>query len=95
MIYEAYQAHADALWPLRRFGRAAAPALMDLDYGLAGHPPHRHWAAACEVFNLAEVRHHRPAWNIAEVAVTGEPVAVTEEVVQATPFATLPIQALA
>ena len=89
MIYEAYQAHADAFWPLHRLGRAAVPALIDRTYGLGGHPPHRHWAAACEVFNLAEVTHRRPAWNIPEVTVSGEPVAVSEEVVQATPFATL------
>jgi polyhydroxyalkanoate depolymerase len=89
MLYEAYQTHADVLWPLRRLARAATPALRDPIYGLAGHPPHRHWAAACEVFNLSEVTHRRPAWDVHEVLVGGQAIAVTEEVVDATPFGTL------
>jgi polyhydroxyalkanoate depolymerase len=89
MMYQAYQAHADALWPMRRWGRAAVAALMDRTFGLAGHAHHRQMAAACEVFNLAEVTHRRPDWNIHEVMVGGKPVAVTEELVHTTPFATL------
>ena len=54
MMYDAYQTHADVLWPLRSLARNAAPALMDRTFGMAGHAPHRQLAAACEVFNLAE-----------------------------------------
>src|SRR5436309_2346318 len=61
MIYAAYQAHADALWPLRSLARAAAPALLDAAPGI---PPvlgtRRRLGAAYEVFNLAEVTHCRP-----------------------------------
>jgi poly(3-hydroxybutyrate) depolymerase len=72
--------------------RAAAPALAErhaVMRGLDGPLPHRQWAAACEVFSLAEITHHRPAWNIDTVLVSGESVAVTEEVIKTTPFATL------
>jgi len=89
MMYDAYQTHADVLWPLRSLARHAAPALMDTSYGLAGHAPHRQLAAACAVFNLAEVTHRRPAWGIDSVTVGDEDVAVVEESVQVTPFATL------
>ncbi|HEX6705919.1 MAG TPA: polyhydroxyalkanoate depolymerase [Albitalea sp.] len=86
MIYDAYQAHADILWPLRSVSRAAAPALLEPGFG---RMPQRELAAACQVFNLAEVTHCRPAWGIAEAMVDGVPVAVAEEEVRVTPFGTL------
>jgi len=89
MMYDAYQTHADVMWPLRSLARLAAPALLDTTYGLAGHAPHRQLAAACAVFNLAQVTHRRPAWGIASVKVGDDEVAVVEESVQVTPFATL------
>jgi poly(3-hydroxybutyrate) depolymerase len=90
MMYEAYQTHADVLWPLRRITRAAAPALMDPTLGLGGHAPQRQLAAAWQVFNLAEVTHRRPPWRLDSVRVNGgQTVDVIEEVVQVTPFATL------
>ena len=82
MIYHAYQAHVDAMWPLRKASRAAAPALM-------ASQSQRQFAAACEVFNLGEVTHDRPAWGIDEAIIDGVPVPVVEEEVQVTPFATL------
>jgi len=89
MFYEAYQTHADVLLPWRTIARTAAPALVDRTLGLGGHLPQRHLAAGFEVFSLAEVTHKRPDWGISSVSVGGEAIAVTEEVVQTTPFATL------
>lgn len=82
MLYHAYQAQADTLWPLRLASQAAAPWLM------AGRMPvaQRQWAASCEVFNLTEVTHHRPDWGVHEAA-NGQPV--SEEAVLQTPFAAL------
>jgi poly(3-hydroxybutyrate) depolymerase len=64
-------------------------APMLLDPNLHGGPPLRRLAAACKVLELAEVTHRRPAWNIASVTIGDQEVAVVEEAVHVTPFATL------
>jgi poly(3-hydroxybutyrate) depolymerase len=89
MMYHAYQAHNDWMWPMRSLARAAAPALVDTTLGLGGHAPQRQLAAACEVLRLSEVTHRRPDWGIDSVVISGEPVPVTEQVVARTPFGTL------
>lgn len=89
MMYHAYQAHNDWMWPMRSLARAAAPALVDTTLGLGGHAPQRQLAAACEVLRLSEVTHRRPDWGIDSVVVGGEAVPVTEQVVARTPFGTL------
>jgi poly(3-hydroxybutyrate) depolymerase len=63
--------------------------LLDSSLGLAHQPTGRQAAAACKVIELAEVTHKRPPWRIDEVTVKGESVAVSEEIVTSTPFATL------
>jgi len=85
LLYHAYQAQVDLLWPLRAISRAAVPWLLDPTLGFGGHPPHRQAAAACEVFNLVEVTHRRPDWQVTEAGG----VAVIEDAVRRTPFATL------
>src|SRR4029453_14895678 len=65
VIYEAYQSHADSMWPLRRVTRHVAAAL-DGD-GTGRSLTQRQLAAACEVFNLSEITHRRPAWGIDRV----------------------------
>ena len=89
MIYQAYQAQADLLWPLRTAARLSVPMLQDPTLGIAEHPSMRRAAAACRVLELAEVTHRRPPWRIDEVIVKGEAVPVVEEVVVSTRFATL------
>lgn len=89
LMYQAYQTHADVLWPLRTAARLAVPMLQDPSLGLAGRTPQRELAAACQVMALAEVTHRRPAWGIAQVEVGGEAVEVIEEAAHTTPFATL------
>jgi poly(3-hydroxybutyrate) depolymerase len=88
-MYHAYEAHADLLWPLRTAARLSAPALMQPGFGGSLDLSRRHAAAACRLVELAEVTHRRPPWRIDGVTVAGEEVPVTEEVVLATPFATL------
>jgi polyhydroxyalkanoate depolymerase len=89
MMYQAYQAHADMMWPLQTLARTALPMLQDPSFGWTAWAPNRRLAAACELLGLAQVTHRRPAFGIASVLVDGEPVAVTEEAAQVTPFATL------
>jgi polyhydroxyalkanoate depolymerase len=88
-MYQSYQAQSDLLWPARTWARAAVPLLEDGTFGLGGHLPQRHLAAACEVARLAEVTHQRPDWALPSVLVQGEAVAVVEEVVRREPFCTL------
>jgi poly(3-hydroxybutyrate) depolymerase len=89
MMYQAYQAHADLMWPLRAAARLSAPMLLEPAPGAAAGSARRRIAAACKVFTLAEVTHRRPPWNIASVRVGGQDVGVTEEAALVTPFATL------
>ena len=89
MMYTAYQAHADLMWPLRTLAKYSVPMLQDPTFGLSGQVSTRKMAAACKVLELAEVTHKRPPWRLDQVMVKGEPVPVTEEVVMTTPFATL------
>jgi poly(3-hydroxybutyrate) depolymerase len=87
MLYDAYQTHADLLWPVRALARAATPALTDAR--LRATPAQRHLAASCALIRLAEVTHVRPAWGITQVEVGGRPVEVVEDELARTPFATL------
>jgi poly(3-hydroxybutyrate) depolymerase len=89
MMYQAYQAQSDLMWPLRALAKLSVPMLQDRRFGLSAHASLRQAAAACKVLELAEVTHRRPPWNLPSVLVGGEPVAVTEEIVMTTPFATL------
>ena len=50
MMYHAYQAHSDTLWPLRAWARHAAPMLLDPGLSLATGQASRHAAAACRVY---------------------------------------------
>ena len=89
MIYKAYQAHADALWPSRAVAKAALPGLRRAgELGRAGTRI-RKLAAACEVFALAELTHRRPDFGIDGVRVGGRDIRVREVVAACTPFATL------
>ncbi|RZU02950.1 polyhydroxyalkanoate depolymerase [Rivibacter subsaxonicus] len=90
MMYQAYQAQSDAMWPVRTWARMSVPVLRDPRFdAIAAHAPTRETAAAFEVLQLAEVTHRRPPWHIDSVASKGEEVPVSEEAVLTTPFATL------
>jgi len=91
MMYEAYQAQTDLMWPLRTFTKAALPVLKDETYGWNRWAPNRTMAAALEVFALSEVTHKRRPFAIDHVSVTGAdaPVAVIEEVTHVASFGTL------
>ncbi len=87
MIYNTYQTHDYVLNPMREQALLAAPTFRDL--GAWGWQPLRRFAAACEVFSLARLTHHRPAFGIDRVVCGKREIAVTEEVAHVTPFATL------
>jgi poly(3-hydroxybutyrate) depolymerase len=89
LLYHAYQAQADLLWPLRFITDAALPVLNEARDGPAERPGMRKLLAALEVFALARLTHRRPRFDIAAVTVDGREAGVSEEVAQREPFGTL------
>jgi poly(3-hydroxybutyrate) depolymerase len=89
MLYQAYQTHADLMWPLRSAARLLPPWLPGQGLGALRPAGSRQAEAACRLLTLTEVTHHRPPWRIDSVPVKGGSVPVTEEEVLKTPFATL------
>ena len=88
-MYQAYQAHSDLLQPLRSLASWSAPMLLDAGLNVVTMSTSRMVAAACKVMALSEVKHKRPPWNITSITVKGDSWPVSEEVVTASPFATL------
>jgi poly(3-hydroxybutyrate) depolymerase len=89
MLYQAYQAHRDAVEPLRTLAKSALPTLNLAIAGPTRARGVRELAAACEVFALAALTHKRPDFRMRSVTIGEREVAIEEEVVRATPFATL------
>ena len=89
MMYHAYQAQTDLMHPLRLATQATLPVLSKLSLPTLVRAPATQWAAACEVFRLAQITHTRPDWGIDTVMVRGASLAVHPEVVTRTPFASL------
>ena len=79
MIYQAYQAHSDLLWPLRTVAKTALPALHRARDVPGEDMALRKLAAACEVFVLATLTHERPTFGISAVTVGERQVEVHEE----------------
>jgi poly(3-hydroxybutyrate) depolymerase len=89
MLYQAYQAQADLLWPGRTWAKALAPWLAGLPPDSPTFRMFSRTAAALELFSLAEITHTRPDFGIRSVISGGHEIPVTEEIAHATPFATL------
>jgi poly(3-hydroxybutyrate) depolymerase len=89
MIYQMYQARTDLIEPLRAMARRGSRLLKTITphepYGLSL----RHINAALEVFGYSGTTHERPAFKIDDILVGNNMVAVTDEVVFSTPFASL------
>jgi polyhydroxyalkanoate depolymerase len=89
MLYQAYQAHADIMGPVRKFAGIAARAVGERLNGAARPTVLSNLTAAYELIARAGLTHERPAYGIDVVTVNGEEVAVTEEAAHTTPFGTL------
>ena len=89
MLYHAYEYTHAAMGPMRTMARASSQALRNPYNPLSMSYPARATAAACEMFVNATKRYGKPEFGIEETEVTGEIVAVTEEVVVAKPFCNL------
>src|SRR5215468_5571970 len=89
MLYDAYQAHSDALAPMRLMAEAARGWLAHPWPVVGGHPLVRSLAAGCELLSRAGMSHHPPAFGLRETVIAGRAVAVHEESARLHPFCTL------
>ncbi len=89
MIYQMYQAQADMLDPLRMMARNTSALLKAIlpapPYGIAL----RHINAALDVFGHSGTTHKRPSYDIKDVLIGNTLVAVEDETVASTAFASL------
>lgn len=88
MLYQAYQAHADVMTPVRALAATAASAACYAVPGLANGAL-RNLTAAYELIARAGLTHTRPDYGIRSVTVGQREVEVTEEAAHVTPFGTL------
>jgi polyhydroxyalkanoate depolymerase len=89
MLYTAYQAQSDVMAPLRAMSAGTARLLTDLSPGGTDRWMVRNTLATSEIIARWGLTHRRPAFGISSVMVDGRAVAVEEEAVHTTPFATL------
>src|ERR1700761_6576917 len=88
MLYQAYQAHSDVMGPVRFMAQAANGMLQQPLWG-GGNFFTRSMGAFCELLSRAGMSHSRPPFGIDSVKSGGKDIAITEEVVYRTPFASL------
>jgi poly(3-hydroxybutyrate) depolymerase len=89
MIYQLYQAQADALAPMRALAQTGSEILRQLDFGAWTPPAMRQAAAFCDMIADGRLTHHRPPFGLDTVRVGNKDVAVIEEVADDTPFGSL------
>jgi poly(3-hydroxybutyrate) depolymerase len=89
MIYQLYQAQADALALTRALARTGAGLLRQWDLGDFTPPALRHAAALCDLISDGSLTHHRPPFGIETVRIGNADLPVTEEVVDESPFGAL------
>jgi poly(3-hydroxybutyrate) depolymerase len=89
MIYQAYQAHADAMRPFRSVAEAAMDTVARFSPGTGPWPWMSNIAATCSLIARAGLSHSRRPFAIDTVEVGGRAVAVREEIVYRLPFCSL------
>ena len=89
MLYDAYQAQADLLAPLRAWAGLTSALYRDTYAGPRANYIFKSIAAAAEIVNRAHLIHERPSFEIDSVEISGQTVPVSEEKILDTPFATL------
>jgi poly(3-hydroxybutyrate) depolymerase len=89
MLYQAYQAQADIMGPVRKFAGMAMTSMGERLNGSARPSVLSNLTAAYELIARAGLTHTRPPYGIHSVTVGNREVAVTEEAADVTPFGTL------
>ena len=89
MLYYAYEAQRTALLPLR-FAVQTARSVADLSHGpLAETPIGQLSSAIIDMLDYATKRYGKPAWEISDTEIDGEPVRVTVDTMIRMPFCDL------
>src|SRR5258708_12398529 len=88
MMYQAYQNHMDLTSPWRTGAASALKYLNLVPQGVSDRLFGR-LAAALELISRTSLTYARPAYGIGKVLVGNQELAVTEEIVFATPFGSL------
>lgn len=88
MLYQAYQAQADVMMPVRALAATALTAATHAGSQL-GWGAMRNLTAAYELIARAGLTHDRPDFGIRAVTVGNREVEIIEEAVRVTPFGTL------
>ncbi len=89
MLYQAYQAYADAMLPIRALAEAMARIAGRPWSGFDPFLVQRNMAAAWTLLAETRLTHRRPPFGIDETTVAGKSVAVAETAVRTTPFCRL------
>lgn len=89
MLYQAYQAHADIMVPVRRLAGMALRSVGEQLYGSLRPTVVSNLTAAYELIARAGLTHERPLYGIDSIPINGREVRVTERSVDVTPFGTL------
>src|SRR3954469_13811145 len=89
MIYQAYQTYADVMTPLRGVAKSVVSACEKVRPAVGEHISVRRVAAAHELVAMLKLTHERPDFGIGSVHCDGADIAVTEEIIAATPFCSL------
>lgn len=89
MLYHLYELNHAALAPWRTAAQVTRATLSNPMNPLSYLPQARTATAAAEVFEGLTRRYGKPAFDIPEVVVDGQPVGITEQVVMRKPFGQL------
>ncbi|HLH97991.1 MAG TPA: polyhydroxyalkanoate depolymerase [Xanthobacteraceae bacterium] len=89
MLYQAYQAHADIMNPVRRLAASACKAIGQPLSDALPTSALRNLTAAYELIARAGLSHVRPAFGIGQIKVGNRDLQVKEELAEVTPFGTL------
>src|SRR5262249_34916336 len=89
MLYQAYQAHADVMVPVRQFAGMVARSVGERLNGTARPTILSNLTAAYELIARAGLTHERPSYGIESITAENRDVGITEQAVDVTPFSTL------
>ena len=89
MLYRAYEAHSDALGPVRIMAEAARGLFIQPWPLVSEMPLVKSAAAALDLLSNAGIAHGRPSFGITSTTVAGKEVSVREIPVIESPFCTL------
>jgi len=88
MMYLAYQVQSDVAYPFRLAAHGAAKLFSALAHGDHSGMIQR-FAASCDLLSRARFTHDRPSFDIPDISIGGQTVAVTEQAALTKPFGTL------